>query len=141
MDEPTIAPIINDEVEEAPKRPRLDSVFLPLLFGLVVLIVVCTGITLLIVTGSDKTVDKLDVSSEISTCRSQFANEREGARANLEVAIGNLIVVSSKDQDTDAAVERIRITSEELIEVIDDYDRVLDLPQKEFLAECERRFA
>jgi hypothetical protein len=108
---------------------------------MVVLIAVGTVATIIIVSNTDDTTSRLDKSDVVSTCKSQFANEREGARAALEVAIGDLIVISSRDQDTTEAVKKIETTSSDLLEVIDDYDRVLDLPQAKFLAECARRFS
>jgi hypothetical protein len=149
-----------EPVEERKKRwtSRIERI-LPYASAIVLLFVAFVAVAaLVVVSGSDRTVNRIDTSSEVSNCRARFANEREGIRAQLEadsaqlsaaLARGLAAVVS--EPDNPAAVEEILIElpsrvdavvekADQVSEIVEQYDAILDLPDGEFLAACEKRF-
>lgn len=126
---------------------------------LILLVAITTVVVLFVVSDSGATIDRVDTSSELQTCRAQFANERESIRAGLEAESARLsaqlatglaaVVEDPVDQEIVAAVraelpllvEAVNTQATELVDFANEYDRILGLPERQFLVECERRFS
>jgi hypothetical protein len=149
----------NGDRTKAEERGQfLDRLLPAVIAGLLLLVVVGTILTLVIVSNTDSTTSRLDTSSQVSSCRSQFANDRERIRANLEAASARLsaglaeglalVVEDPVDQEAIDAVRAelpglvadVEDRSDALIAAIDEYDKVLDLPESQFVDACEARF-
>lgn len=130
----------------------------PIIAGVVIVIAITTLVLLGAVHSQSETVGRLDVSTEVSNCRSRFANEREAVRAELEASSAamsaglaeglTLVVDENADPDDIEAIKDdlpifvsdVRESADDLIDAVAAYEDILELPEDEFLSECRKRF-
>lgn len=137
---------------------RLDRVLPFLSVVMSTAVVISIGVVLFLVSDSSRTVDRLNQTGDISNCRARFANEREAVRAELEVSTAVLsaslaegLALLVEEPQNDAEIERVRRSlpllvvevtekADDLVDAVEAYDEVLDLPEDQFVKECRERF-